>query len=70
MIARHRRRRHARRVQHTKTMKTRITARAWDEIVRRSKTRKQSIKSLAEAAGYTLVKGAEPRERKSWRVAS
>ena len=69
MIARHRKRRHARRVAHMRTMKTRISARTWDQIVKRSKTRKQSIKSLAEAAGFVLLKGEDPRDRRSWRVA-
>ena len=69
MKARHRQRRHARRLAHMKTMKTRISAPVWDQIVKRSKTRKQSIKSLAEAAGFVLLKGEEPRDRKSWRVA-
>lgn len=68
MKARHRKRRRQRRINHMRTMKTRISARVWDEIVARSKRRKQSIKSLAEGAGYVLVKGAEPRERKSWRT--
>ena len=39
----------------------------WETIVTRSKTRKRSIKALAERSGWELI-GEDPKEQRSWAV--
>ncbi len=39
----------------------------WEKIVARSKSRKRSIKALAERSGWKLV-GEDPKEQRSWAV--
>lgn len=41
----------------------------WEKIVARSKTRKRSIKALAERSGWELI-GDDPKMRESWAVAA
>ena len=41
----------------------------WETIVTRSKTRRRSIKALAERSGWELI-GEEPKVRESWAVAA
>ena len=41
----------------------------WETIVARSKTRKRSIKALAERSGWELI-GEDPKQQQSWAVAA
>jgi len=41
----------------------------WEKIVARSKTRKRSIKALAERSGWEPI-GEDPKQQQSWAVAA